>query len=69
MSSPATAMPLSKTGERWLENMRRMWEVLFLNVIIGDADAIARKRGGHSITGADLSAALLEGETTHVEGN
>ena len=68
MSSPAT-LPLSKTGERWLENMRRMWEVLFLNVIIGDADAIARKRGGHSITGADLSAALLEGETNHVEGH
>lgn len=62
MSSPTTALPLSKTGQRWVENMRHMWEVLFLNVIIGDAAAIATKRGGHSITGADLSAALLKDE-------
>ena len=68
MSSPATSLPLSKTGQRWVENMRRLWEVMFLNVIIGDAAAIAAKRGGHSVTGADLNAAMLHGELPLDEG-
>ena len=58
MSSPETTMPLSKTGERWLETMSRIYDNETLSPIIQRASRVARERGGRCITREDLNEAL-----------
>ena len=53
-------LPLSKSGQRWLNERRDMFEVFYIIPVLEAASALARARGGRSITGTDLDAAEAE---------
>ena len=51
-------MKLSATGQRWVNTMRRMYSHDAIEPVIGQAECIARERGGRAITREDLNEAL-----------
>lgn len=55
MASPT--LPLSKSGQRWLNERRDLFEVFYVIPVLESAAALARARGGRSITAVDLDAA------------
>lgn len=58
MASPT--LPLSKSGQRWLNERRDMFEVFFILPVLDAASDLARARGGRSITAVDLDQAEAE---------
>lgn len=58
MASPT--LPLSPTGQRWLNERRDMFEVFYVLPVLEAASALARARGGRSITAVDLDEAEAE---------
>lgn len=56
----APSLPLSKSGQRWLNERRDMFEVFYLIPVLEAASTLARARGGRSITAVDLDAAEAE---------
>ena len=60
MASPT--LPLSKSGQRWLNERRDMFEVFYVLPVLEAASAIARARGGRSITAVDLDEAEADDE-------